>query len=192
MAEPKHSIETLMQRYYNDMVRLACSILRDPAEADDAAQAAFIDAARNLESFEGRAEIRTWLYRITANTCLSLLRKRRARQALQNTLAGVQALFGGGKSLEEQVAAREERERRAQIARRSEWGGGDDIGARRGAHTVVDRRDHELGGLVSLAPGSGERPAERENRPERRERFERNDRSAPETRERRDYRRPDR
>ncbi len=37
-----------------------------------------------------------------------------------------------------------------------------------------------------------ERPAERENRPERRERFERNDRSAPETRERRDYRRPDR
>ena len=111
MAEPKHSIETLMQRYYNDMVRLACSILRDPAEADDAAQAAFIDAARNLESFEGRAEIRTWLYRITANTCLSLLRKRRARQALQNTLAGVQALFGGGKSLEEQVAAREERER---------------------------------------------------------------------------------
>lgn len=111
MAEPKHSIEALMQRHYNDMVRLACSILRDPAEADDAAQAAFIAAARSLETFEGRAEIRTWLYRITANTCLSMLRKRRARRALQNALAGVQALLGGGSGLEEHVAACEERER---------------------------------------------------------------------------------
>ncbi|HZW03064.1 MAG TPA: sigma-70 family RNA polymerase sigma factor, partial [Anaerolineaceae bacterium] len=77
MAESKPTIELLMQRYYNDMYRLACSFLRDPAEADDAAQAAFIAAARGLETFEGRAEVRTWLYRITANTCLSLLRKRR-------------------------------------------------------------------------------------------------------------------
>ncbi|HZW03424.1 MAG TPA: sigma-70 family RNA polymerase sigma factor, partial [Anaerolineaceae bacterium] len=37
--------------------------------------------------------------------------KRRARQALQNTLAGVQALFGGGASPEERAASREERDR---------------------------------------------------------------------------------
>jgi RNA polymerase sigma-70 factor (ECF subfamily) len=95
MGEPALTLATWMQRYTNDLYRLALTILRDPADADDAVQSAFIAAARALPTFEGRAEPRTWLYRITVNACISLLRKRRARQALDRALAAPLALLSG-------------------------------------------------------------------------------------------------
>ena len=56
-----------------------CLIL--PFEADDAVQETFIRAWRGLEGFEGRASLRSWLYRIATNVSLDLLegRERRAR-----------------------------------------------------------------------------------------------------------------
>src|SRR5260370_10408039 len=50
-------------------------------DADDAVQAPIISAWRNRERFDGRASLRTWLYRIATNVCLDELsdRTRRAR-----------------------------------------------------------------------------------------------------------------
>src|SRR5437762_13558898 len=50
-------------------------------DADDAVQETMIRAWRNLEQFDGRASMRTWLYRIATNVCLDELkdRGRRAR-----------------------------------------------------------------------------------------------------------------
>src|SRR4051794_31016950 len=48
-------------------------------DAEDLVQETFLAAWRGLEGFEGRASLRTWLYRIVTNRSLDLLRTRRRR-----------------------------------------------------------------------------------------------------------------
>ncbi|MEC3917720.1 sigma-70 family RNA polymerase sigma factor [Nocardia sp. CDC160] len=58
-------------------------------DAEDALQDTMVAAWRGLDGFDGRASVRTWLYRIATNRCLDVLRAARRRPAKAWDVAGV-------------------------------------------------------------------------------------------------------
>ena len=69
----KHAFELLVAKYQRRLLRLISRLVRDPAEAEDVAQEAFIKAYRALPQFRGDAAFYTWLYRIGVNTAKNFL-----------------------------------------------------------------------------------------------------------------------
>jgi RNA polymerase sigma-70 factor, ECF subfamily len=68
----------LIRPYERRVYAMALSFLRNEADAEDAAQEAFLKAFRNLASFRGDAKFGTWLVSITLNEARSRIRRRDA------------------------------------------------------------------------------------------------------------------
>ena len=64
-----------MRKHNRRLYRVARSLLRDDAEAEDALQEAYICAYRALGDFRGEAQLATWLTRIVVNECMTRLRR---------------------------------------------------------------------------------------------------------------------
>jgi len=87
-GQHRAAFEAVLPRYRDKVFRLALSILRDHAAAEDAAQDVFVRVWRALPGYNGSAALSTWIYAITRNTCISLLRKRRPQVSLDEPLFG--------------------------------------------------------------------------------------------------------
>jgi RNA polymerase sigma-70 factor (ECF subfamily) len=74
--------ELLMRRYNQRLYRVAYSILRDAAEAEDVMQDAYVRAYEHLNQFAGRARFSTWLTRIAVHEALARLDKRKRLEFL--------------------------------------------------------------------------------------------------------------
>ena len=72
----------LVRMYQRRVYATAYQIMGNHSDADDVTQDAFVRAYRAIASFGGRAEFFTWLYRITVNTALNHLRKRKRAATL--------------------------------------------------------------------------------------------------------------
>ncbi len=66
----------LVGAYQAKVLRLCTALLGNATQAEDAAQEIFLKAYQALASFHGHSAFSTWLYRIAANHCKDLLRKR--------------------------------------------------------------------------------------------------------------------
>jgi RNA polymerase sigma-70 factor (ECF subfamily) len=78
---PDAELERELDGFRSELTGYCYRMLASPFEAEDAVQETLIRAWRNLERFEGRSSLRSWLYRIATNVCLDMLdgRERRAR-----------------------------------------------------------------------------------------------------------------
>ena len=75
-AKDEAAFEELVNRYENKLYRLAMRFVRNETDAQEILQDAFLSAWRNLPRFEGRAQFGSWMYRVTVNAALMLLRSR--------------------------------------------------------------------------------------------------------------------
>lgn len=69
-----YDIESLVREYGNDVLRTAYMYVKDTHIAEDIFQDVFIKVNQKLSTFEGNSSIKTWIIRITINTCKDYLK----------------------------------------------------------------------------------------------------------------------
>ena len=79
-------LRVLVREYSSAIYRVALSIVRDPALAEDVTQDTLLKAWQALPGFRGESSLRSWVLRIAHNTAISTLRRRRDVLADPNTL----------------------------------------------------------------------------------------------------------
>ena len=78
-AGDKHAFDLLVLKYQHRIIKLIMRYVRDPAEAMDVSQEAFIKAYRAMPNFRGDSAFYTWMYRIAINTAKNHLVAARRR-----------------------------------------------------------------------------------------------------------------
>lgn len=69
--------DEIIEAYGNKILKLCFVQLGDKEEAEDATQEVFIKVFKNIKSYNGDANIYTWIYKITINTCFDILKKKK-------------------------------------------------------------------------------------------------------------------
>jgi RNA polymerase sigma-70 factor (ECF subfamily) len=71
------AFESIYRSYCEFVHRICLRMLRDPVEADDAAQDVFVCVFRKINTFRGESAFSSWLYRLTTNSVLMRFRKKK-------------------------------------------------------------------------------------------------------------------
>jgi RNA polymerase sigma-70 factor (ECF subfamily) len=81
VAGDPDAFAVLVGRHRDRLWAVALPIMRNPEDAADALQDAYLAAFRRAGSFRGEAQVTTWLHRVVVNACLDRLRALRSRAA---------------------------------------------------------------------------------------------------------------
>jgi len=80
VAGDPNAFAVLVRRHQDRMWAIALRIMRNPEDAADALQDAYIAAFRRAGSYRGDAQVTSWLHRVVVNACLDRLRAMRVRE----------------------------------------------------------------------------------------------------------------
>jgi len=80
-AGDRPAFDELVRRTYVDTYTLALRLTADEEDARDVVQEAYLRAWKGLDRFRGEAAFSTWMYRITANTAYTVVKRRRRHRS---------------------------------------------------------------------------------------------------------------
>lgn len=79
------AFEFIYRSYCGLVYRICLRMLRNPIDAEDAAQDVFVRLIRKINTFRGESAFSSWLYRVATNTVLMRFRKNKLRVTLEGT-----------------------------------------------------------------------------------------------------------
>jgi len=86
-AGDKSACAACVEQYSPGIYRLALRLVHNENDAEDVVQETFLQAFKAIDTFEGRSEIRTWLYRIAYNAAMGRYRNDRSTVSVDDALA---------------------------------------------------------------------------------------------------------
>lgn len=76
------AFEILIKNYEHTIYSICFKVLKNEADAFDAAQDVCIKVWKQIKNFENKSKFSTWVYRIATNQCLDILRKEKNKKTL--------------------------------------------------------------------------------------------------------------
>ena len=76
----RHACACMLKRFAPRVYAVAMRMMGDPDEAEEVLQETFISACKNIQDFEERSALNTWLHRIATNAAVMRLRKRKHKE----------------------------------------------------------------------------------------------------------------
>jgi RNA polymerase sigma-70 factor, ECF subfamily len=86
LTDNKNKIEEWYQLYSAAIFKYICMMTRDYQQAEDLTHETFLRAYNNYDSFERKAETKTWLFRIAHNVTIDFLRRRKPLRIIESFL----------------------------------------------------------------------------------------------------------
>ena len=83
MEQKEQTFSQIVREHKSTIYTVCYMFSQDKDEVDDLFQEVLVNLWRGFEGFEGRSNVRTWVYRVALNTCISIDRKRRSRPQMK-------------------------------------------------------------------------------------------------------------